>query len=246
MTGLRTGKRKAALGNATTAVVIRSSSSLAAKCANLDAPATLFEHQSAATSVLSIPSGISQDGRFIPMRYLYPMSQDHLLPLIEYNLWRAITTNILIVGHLHFMTSPVCKFTQCTAIFPNPYYGGVLLESLKPTALQQSTPHEDWIDLIPSPRMRDNAIRMQFQFSNLDLCADLLSGLVSGKQNDMDPGLRVWTNPWEPDGWEVSSSFVSKWGFLIKGCNDLFRSTNRWRAFRGEKPLCWVDGWRPQ
>jgi len=58
-----------------------------------------------------------------------------------------------------------------------------------------------------------------------------------GRQNDIDSGLIVWSNPWEPNGWELTEGFIRKWGFLIQGCTDLFESTNRWRDIRGEERL---------
>ncbi|KAJ9607760.1 hypothetical protein H2200_007838 [Cladophialophora chaetospira] len=187
---------------------------------------------------LFIPSAVTQGGQLIPMRYLYPISRDHLLPLIEYNIWRAITTNILILGHLHFLNSSVCRFTQSDAVFPSTFPSDSLPKSLQPTSLQRSTPHEDWIDLIPSPKMRDNAIRTQHLFSNLEMCSDLLGGL-HGRQNDLECGLRVWSDPWNPDAWELTEGFARKYRILVDGCADLFKATNRWRRLRGEKPLVW-------
>ena len=149
-------------------------------------------------------------------------------------------TNILITNQLHFLDSSNCRFMGSCPLFTTPYQSDNLPGSLKPTPLQLNTPHADWIDLFPSPRMRDNAIRTQHQFSNLDLCADVLSSL-SGKQNDTDSGLRVWSNPWEPDGWELTEGFVRKWGFLVEGCTDLFRATNRWRELRGDEPMAVED-----
>jgi hypothetical protein len=210
---------------------------LRAKGARPTGPATR-QSDAFSTPVLFIPSGVSQGGRFIPMRRLYPISRDHLLPLVEYNIWRAIRTNILIIGHLHFLNSSVCRFTQSDAVFACTFPGDGLPKSLTPTPLQQSTPHEDWIDLIPSPKMRDNAIKSQHSFSNLDLCSDLLGGL-HGRTNDIECGLRVWSDPWGPDGWELTEGFIRKWGFLVEGCADIFKATNHWRYLRGEEPLVW-------
>lgn len=186
------------------------------------------------TPELVIPPYLSHSGRITPARQLYPISRDHLLPLVEYNVFRATWTNILILGHLHLIAQPSCGFRVSVPIFPNPYQGGSLPASLKPTALQQSAVYPDWIDMLPSPRMRDNAIRTQHLFTNAELVADLLGGMM-GSKNDIDSILLVWSNPWEPSGWELTEGFVRKWGFLVEGCTDLFQSTNRWRALRGEE-----------
>jgi len=92
------------------------------------------------------------------------------------------------------------------------------------------------IDLLPSPRMRDNAIRSQHLFTSNELCADILGGLM-GRQNDVEFGLIAWSNPWVADGWELTDGFVRKWAFLVRGCVDLFEATNRWRGLRGEEGL---------
>ena len=185
-----------------------------------------------------IPPGIMLSGHILPMRYLFPMSRDHLLPLIEYNVWRAIETNILIIGHVNLTRNEACRFMGTAPLFANPYEANTLPNSLKPTPLQRQTPHPEWIDLCPSPRMRDNAIRTMHRFSHTDLCADLLGGLA-GRRTDVESGLRVWSNPWEAEGWELTEGFLRKWGFLVEGCVDLVRSTNRWRKLRGDESLFW-------
>lgn len=199
-----------------------------------------FENQSAVhhTTDPFIPPYLGHNGQVIPGRILYPISRDHLLPLIEYNVFRASLTNLLILGHLHLMDSSSCSFSGSIPVFPSPYQGDNLPVSLRPTLLQQSTSHPDWIDLFPSPRMRDNAIRSQHLFTNLELCADLLGG-IAGTERSADSGLLVWSNPWEPEGWELTEGFIRKWGFLVQGCTDLLQSTNRWREIRGEERLVW-------
>jgi hypothetical protein len=164
------------------------------------------------------------------------------LPLIEYNVFRAVYTNILILGNAHIMGGP-CLFSGSGSVpFPHaPDRAGSstsIPAALRPTPLQQSAPHAAWIDVFPSPKMRDNMIRAQREhlFTSGELCADVLGGL-SGKQNDVNSGLIVWSDPWEPGGWELTEGFIGKWKFLIKGCNDLVESTNGWRDVRGEDRL---------
>jgi len=187
------------------------------------------------TSDFFIPPYLSHNGHVVPLRHLYPISRDHLLPLVEYNVFRASCTNILILGYSHLFQNS-CGFRGSVPVFPNPYQGDNIPVSLRPTPLQQLTIYPDWIDIIPSPRMRDNAIGTLHLFTHSELVADLLGGLV-GRPSNINSGLLVWSNPWEPSGWELTEGFIRKWAFLVQGCTDLVQSTNRWRNLRGEEPL---------
>jgi hypothetical protein len=105
--------------------------------------------------------------------------------------------------------------------------------ALQPTGLQRSTPHHPWIDLLPMPAMRDNIFRQEVDsFDEEELCH-----AMRGQAPDLNPGLLVWSDPWDPTGWEVTEEFIMSWGWVIAGCADLLHSTNTWRARRSEKPL---------
>jgi hypothetical protein len=142
------------------------------------------------------------------------------------------------MGHSHLIHE-TCGFRGSVTIFPNPYQGVSIPPTLRRTILQQSVPYPDWIDLIPSPQMRDNAVRTQHLFTNKELAADILTGMM-GQEDRKDPGMVAWSDPWDPSGWELTEGFVKKWSFLVQGCHDLFRSTNYWRRIRGERPLALV------
>lgn len=109
--------------------------------------------------------------------------------------------------------------------------------------------------------MRDNAIvaTRAGRLRNEVFCRDILRGLCAGEEGgggggeetkedededeeDEDRGgarLLVWTNPWEAAGWEVTEWFLRKYGFLVKGCEDMRTATDRWRAARGHEPIVW-------
>jgi len=157
------------------------------------------------------------------------------MPLVEYNVFRATATNFLILGSSRF-SEVACPFGASVPTFPNPYQGIIIPPSLEQTPLQQSSQYPVWIDLLPSPKMRDNAIRSQHLFTSNELYADLLGGMI-GRQNDVNSGLIAWSNPWEAGGWELTEGFIKKWGFLVRGCVDLFEATHRWRDIRGEERL---------
>ncbi|KAK1855264.1 hypothetical protein CCHR01_02166 [Colletotrichum chrysophilum] len=86
--------------------------------------------------------------------------------------------------------------------------------------------------------MRDNAIRYRDSYDHHEMCIDLV-GCSDSTQCSDQPGIIAWSDPWHPDGWEVTEKFVAKWGFLLKGCEDVMRATNRWREMRDEEPLVW-------
>lgn len=178
--------------------------------------------------IFAISAGNFKPLSFDPLKSEFPLSTDHLIPLIQYNVKRASHTNLAILA----ITSLVCVGSpyKTMPLFP---YPRALPESLAPTSLQLTTLHPPWIDILPSPRMRDNAIRAIGQFSQADYCATF-----SGGRTGAD-GMIVWADPWGPDGWEVTEGMLRNWRFLFKGCQDLMMATNRWRATRGEPPLVW-------
>ncbi|KAL5326528.1 hypothetical protein ACEPPN_004214 [Leptodophora sp. 'Broadleaf-Isolate-01'] len=105
--------------------------------------------------------------------------------------------------------------------------------ALQPTELQNAIPHHPWIDLLPLPTMRDNIFRRGFDsFDEEELCH-----AMRGHAPTNNPGLLVWRDPWDSTSWEVTEEFIGSWGWVVEGCADLLRSTNIWRARRGEKPL---------
>ena len=50
-------------------------------------------------------------------------------------------------------------------------------------------------------------------------------------------GLIVWGNPWEVENWEITPGFMQKWGWVVEGCEELLRASNKWRMSRGEDPI---------
>lgn len=191
---------------------------------------------------------------------LFPLSSDHLIPLIEYNVYRASITNIYIMSLYNLLRNPACAYLHNPEppLFPRtaPYSG--IPESLLPTELQRATPHELWIDILPCPVMRDNAIRAveEGRLHQGELCADLLKGLCVGAKGALGQAARtaleereeaqeeearliVWTTPWVADGWEVTPGFLRKYGYLLRGAENFLSSTNRWRKTRGDEPLAW-------
>jgi hypothetical protein len=162
---------------------------------------------------------------------------DLLLGLTQLNFLRALYSNIDILGlsenEMHDdAISPFCTANSWHA----EHSESTLPQCLKPTSIQRSEFHHPWIDLLPSSNMRDNLILAGDTFDDIELCHDLC-GYRAASRNEKHGGVIVWKDPWDPTGWEVTETFMRKWGWVLRDCWDLFQSTNHWRAKRGERPL---------
>ncbi|KAH6897444.1 hypothetical protein B0T10DRAFT_544767 [Thelonectria olida] len=134
---------------------------------------------------------------------------------------------------------------------------------LTPTQLQKKTVHATWIDLIPFPKMRDNLISQHGRFHHWEFMEDVIGDLLNklmfpvrgigassegySQLNSRDglddeltanrKGLILWGEPFRPDSWEATPGFLTKWNWVVVGCDELLESTNRWRMLRGEDPI---------
>ncbi|PYI05428.1 hypothetical protein BO78DRAFT_345705 [Aspergillus sclerotiicarbonarius CBS 121057] len=159
---------------------------------------------------------------------------DHLLTLIKVNVHRALVENMAALGmDMAWMNddavSPFCTLKPWAT-----HINTVIPAQLQPTNIQRTVPHHPWLDFFPHPRMRDQLIVAGDGFDDEQLCTDIM-GFWSDEKGD--PGLVIWGNPWEVGNWELSEGFLRKWGWAVTGCTELIRSTNYWRAMRGEKQL---------
>lgn len=163
------------------------------------------------------------------------LRSDQCLVLVKLNVFRALISNSETLG----ISSDVVMDDNATSAFcPSAVdVSGILAlpRALRPTDVQTKVPHHPWIDCLPVPRMRQNLIQAGDTFDDMDLCGDLI-GLFSAGTGST--GIVVWGEPWDEASWEVTEEFLQSWAWTIKGCWDLFESTNRWRARRGEKALC--------
>ncbi|KAI1150701.1 hypothetical protein F4825DRAFT_425573 [Nemania diffusa] len=164
-----------------------------------------------------------------------------LQAIIRINVLNAIARNALLIG---FPIDSLCRDEFVSPFHqPGPHPLGrpipapLCPDSLQPTDAQRVISHHPWIDLFPFPRFRDNVL-LALQdglFDDDELCSDLLCAESAGPGDK--PALLIWTDAWDPTGWEVSEAFLAKWGMLVKACPEMLQSTNYWRMKRGQKEL---------
>ena len=159
---------------------------------------------------------------------------DMLLHLIQFNFIKALVQNMGVLG----LTS---ELLHDEAISPfnvtGPWQYDIepaLPASLRPTVIQRAVVHHPWLDLLPIPEMRDNLISAGESYDETQLCLDMKG---HGGAHTERTGIIVWSDPWDQTGWEVTGPFTRSWGWAVRGCVNLFRSTNSWRARRNEGPL---------
>jgi hypothetical protein len=160
---------------------------------------------------------------------------DHLLSLMYYNVFRALTWNVRMLG--------LDTVLMHTDDYPSPFNIGTAdLAStppwLRPTELQRTVIHHPCFDIFPDPVVRDNGIKGTAMLPHGTLCMTL-AGRNTWFENERDrrTGLVIWGPPEDAMSWEVTEGFVRSWGWLVKGSHVLECSTNRWRWTRGEEPI---------
>ncbi|CZR67244.1 uncharacterized protein PAC_17143 [Phialocephala subalpina] len=126
---------------------------------------------------------VSLDDAVLKETY-FPLSSDHLLHLIHFNVFRALiynklmlntTTSLVRAGTGIVLPSHQNLCEGLTLVRAKP--GHELPSNLHPTTNQMSIAHSSWLNMFPFPRMRDNLIRRQQDFNHRDLCNDLFGEL---------------------------------------------------------------------
>ncbi|KAI2634129.1 hypothetical protein GGS26DRAFT_589973 [Hypomontagnella submonticulosa] len=173
---------------------------------------------------------------------VFPLCPDHLITLLQYNALRASAVNRTLISGI-LVTPLDCEEEEIVHVIPYPTKPELIPSTLLPTALQQTVPHGDWIDLFPYPEGRDRLIQAVGTFDEDELWADCIGGLYEGFPDDEIErrGIIAWSPPWDIAGWEMSEGFLKKWGWLFKGLPRTIEATNRWRIERGEEPFAYDD-----
>ncbi|KAK4506994.1 hypothetical protein PRZ48_000728 [Zasmidium cellare] len=158
---------------------------------------------------------------------------DELAQLINRNLMSAAATNAQQLGLDSAALSaarPVATPRVSNSQLPT---------ALQPISLQHQVPHDPIIDIVPHPRFRYNILKA-IATQQLDAAAFSAvlraSGALENVQGSwLRGGLVVWSSPDQLASWELSESFVRRFGLLLQGCEDLLAATNAWRSRRGER-----------
>ncbi|KAJ8070748.1 hypothetical protein OCU04_001118 [Sclerotinia nivalis] len=159
-------------------------------------------------------------------------ADSYLLTLLHFNVTRALITNLKI------LKLPIDRMDDdILSPFNTSSSPAQLPATLQPTKLQIEIAHHPEIDIFPFPPCRDNllsALAKGDVWDDVEFCRDVMYGVEGA---DGRTGLIVWGDPWVPGSWEVEESFARKWAWSLKGCGELFESTNKWRDRRGETGL---------
>ncbi len=98
-----------------------------------------------------IPSGSTIPHSEAPTkpRIIFPLSCDHLLTLLQYNVLRGCLINHALISNLKTTPSSSTCSSSSLSTLPSSLPPNSLPPSLYLTLLQQQIPHEEWIDIIP-------------------------------------------------------------------------------------------------
>ncbi|TGO44698.1 hypothetical protein BCON_0473g00050 [Botryotinia convoluta] len=149
-------------------------------------------------------------------------SSDNAMVLIQFNTTRAFVANAQTLG----LTTSSMTRTACSRFFVDLTAGHTsftidlssLPLSLHPTPLQRELPHHPWIDLLPIPQLRDNLLRRNNQFDEVELCREM-RGVKSAKLGRRN-GIIVWRDPWDESGWEVTETLPEIGRGLLRAVRD--------------------------
>ncbi|KAH3961784.1 hypothetical protein HBI25_047380 [Parastagonospora nodorum] len=161
----------------------------------------------------------------------------HLALLVKYNVSSALQRNADILGVKaeYFEWDGISPFSS-----QNFKLAFVEMQNwptnLLPTKLQCSIEHHPWVDVFPWPKLRDNMLQA---FQHPDICDEdeMCREIVEYEDVNSKPLLIVWGDASDPRNWEVTPEFLTKWGWLLSGCEDFLEATNHWRGKRNEPLL---------
>jgi hypothetical protein len=150
--------------------------------------------------------------------FIFPLTINLLLTLIEYNELRAIITNLSFLSSMailywEFHSGPWLQKSRILTVTPVP-------RSLVPTSLRMSTPHTPWIDTFPLAVKRENVIEAaaNSDFDEHEPCSKIFCTLFKGRNEaKVRRGLVVWGYPWDVKAGEIKSSVRHEAGVFTEG-----------------------------
>jgi hypothetical protein len=133
---------------------------------------------------------------------VFPLSSDHLIVLVQYNVLRGSHMNRQLLDHTLKVAfnKPSTTISTNTHVFPRltAHAFHTLPLTLRPTQLQSTVSLPHWVDIIPHPRMRDNLINAMGGFDAEVLWVETVGGLFLGFAADAGAeakGAMVWDTP---------------------------------------------------
>ncbi|GAQ04973.1 hypothetical protein ALT_2294 [Aspergillus lentulus] len=158
-----------------------------------DKPSQPRKTESISTNALAIrTSSLQTPGLAIPAvsdrsaNIHFPLSADHLLHLIHYNVYRALACNKDVLRQFARIITPsdaVGNMQPSRQLCSGPTIihplSTGLPGSLFPTSLQMVHPHPNWIDTLPFPQIRDNLIQCEGYVDVMDFLRDLFGDMVN-------------------------------------------------------------------
>lgn len=174
------------------------------------------QSQSSSTDGLSVAVVDTFDsGPFYAQSPLNPVVDSHFIVLADMTAYAALSV-IAQSLQLDCQSVPGFHIKAPTTDLP---------AAIVPTQLQKVIPHKSYLDMLPWASLRDKLLKSVSVINEDEFIADMRSG-----------NLKIWGQvPWDPMSWEVSQEFAWRWWFLLDG--GIVRTSNFWRAQRGEMPL---------
>ncbi|KAF1966870.1 hypothetical protein BU23DRAFT_584195 [Bimuria novae-zelandiae CBS 107.79] len=132
-----------------------------------------------------------------PPAIIFPLSTDHLLHLVQYNVFRAFICNKRILNLFQScsqdpLAPSICPISRLyhddAIVYP---LDSNLPRALVPTQLQLTRSHSIWISMFPFPHIRDNLIKHQGDFDHWNLLEDLIGELMGNRQSPTRPNMPV-------------------------------------------------------
>ncbi|KAE8447094.1 hypothetical protein EG329_011078 [Mollisiaceae sp. DMI_Dod_QoI] len=155
----------------------------------------------------------------------FPLSSDHLLRLIHFNVYRALVSNKLLLLN----TTSLIRADEGLVLpsHQNLCEGLSLVRTkqpeqkippnLYPTTKQMSIAHSSWLNMFPFPRVRDNLILSQKDFNHRDLCNDLFGELFFRNiQSSSCANTTIAANGGVSDFWDDDVA-ARRRGFIVWG-----------------------------
>jgi len=195
----------------------------------------------------SISSGVTKSSSLNYQQYAYlPFNLEPAATLLDINsplISPATDTSSLVVlmpndireirRNLHQIFAPIIEIS--TISDPQEHLLALanlapkLPHSLRPTYLQLTTLHHIYIDLIPSPGLRDRLIA-----SGPENCSVFLMEVCTIACDIEDNGqMTIWGEDWLNEfSWEFSEAVLERWGGWLL-TNEWARRANFWRLQRG-------------